>query len=296
MEVLPTFAIGGDREVRRLGFGTVRLLGPGVWGEPPDPEQHRALLRFVVDSGVNFLDTADAYGPHVAERLIAEALYPYPDDLVIATKGGMEPSGPGAWERNGRPEYLRSSCENSLRRLKLDCIELYQLHAVDPAVPLEDSIGALVELHRRGLVRYIGLCNVNADELLRARASTAVASVQNRYNVVDRDSEPVLRICERSQIAFLPWYPLGRGSLSTASGVVAEIARRTEATPAQITIAWLLHRAPNIVAIPGTSSLGHFIENLAAADIRLTRTDVAALTDRGPDSGQTPPDNGFPSQ
>ncbi|MEU4711178.1 aldo/keto reductase [Nocardia salmonicida] len=290
-----TFSIGGGRVVCRLGFGTVRLLGPGAWGEPPDSEASRSLLRHVVASGVNFLDTSDAYGPLVAEQLIADALHPYSDELVIATKGGMEPSGPGAWERNGTPRHLRRACEQSLRRLRLDCLDLYQLHAVDPAVPLEDSVGALAQLRERGLIRHVGLCNVDAEQLAAARKVTTIESVQNRFNVIDRQSEPVLEVCESAGIAFLPWFPLGRGTFHKPRGPLAEVARRYGISGAQAALAWLLHRAPNIIAIPGTSSPTHFADNRAALAVCLDASDVAFLSGSACATMTTPSDNAFPS-
>jgi pyridoxine 4-dehydrogenase len=265
-----TFTLGGELEVRRLGFGAMRITGPGIWGEPEDAAGAGALLRRVVQAGVNLIDTADSYGPEVSERLITEALHPYPEDLVIATKGGLTRSGPGAWERAGRPERLKRCCEESLRRLRLERIDLYQLHAVDPAVPIEDSVAALAELQQQEKIRMIGLCNVTVEELKRAQAVAPVVSVQNRYNVADRDSEDVLEACAEQDLGFLPWFPLATGDLARPGGTLDDLARTHSATPAQVALAWLLHRAPVMLPIPGTSSVAHFEENLEAAELELT--------------------------
>lgn len=275
--VAETLTIGGELRVRRLGFGTVRLLGPEVWGEPSDPAARRRLLRHVVETGVNFIDTSDSYGPKIAERLIAEALYPYPDDLVIATKGGLAPSGPGRFERDARPERLQVCCEESLRRLRVDRIDLYQLHAVDPEVPIEESVGALADLRDRGIIRYIGLSNVTISELERARKIAPIVSVQNCYNVVDREHDPALEECQRSGMAFIPWFPLARGKLALSGSVLKKIARRKGATEAQIAVSWLLHRSPVMLPIPGTSSIDHFKSNLASREIVLTAKDMREL-------------------
>jgi aryl-alcohol dehydrogenase-like predicted oxidoreductase len=272
-----TLTIGGELCVRRLGFGTVRLTGPEVWGEPSDPAASRRLLRHVVEAGVNFIDTADSYGPKIVERLIAEALYPYPDDLVIATKGGLAPSGPGRFERDARPERLRVCCEESLRRLRLDRIDLYQLHAVDPEVPVEESVGALADLRDRGLIRCIGMSNVTVGELERAREIVPIVSVQNCYNVVDRECDPVVEECQRSEMAFIPWFPLARGKLAQSGSVLKEIARKKGATEAQIAVSWLLHRSPAMLPIPGTNNLDHFKSNLASREIVLTANDMREL-------------------
>jgi aryl-alcohol dehydrogenase-like predicted oxidoreductase len=279
-----TFSLGGDLEVRRMGFGAMRITGRGIWGEPPDPAGARALLRHVVESGVQLIDTADSYGPAVSENLIAEALRPYPDDLVIATKGGLERPGPGVWERNCRPERLKRSCDESLRRLGLERIDLYQLHTVDPKVPLEESVHALVELQEEGKIRHIGLCNVDVQQLERARALANVVSVQNRYNVSDRTSEAVLGACERDQLGFLPWFPLATGRLAEPGGALDAIARRHSATAAQVALAWLLAHSPVALPIPGTSSVAHFEENLAASELELSDEELATL-DAVSDSG-----------
>ena len=272
-----TFTIGGDLEVHRLGFGAMRITGPGIWDEPSDIEGARALLRHVVQSGVNLIDTADSYGPAVSENLIAEALHPYPQDLVIATKGGFERPGPGRWEPNCRPERLRRCCEDSLRRLKLERIDLYQLHTVDPKVPIEDSVAALAELQQEEKIRYVGVSNVSAETLSRAREIVEIVSVQNRYNLADRGSEDVLEVCEREGLAFLPWHPLAIGELARADGALDEIARAHDARPSQVALAWLLQRSPVILPIPGTSSKAHFDENLEAAGLELAASELESL-------------------
>ena len=275
-----TFRLGGDGpEVNRLGFGAMRLTGRGIWGEPPDREAARGVVRRAVELGVNLIDTADSYGPAVSEEIIAEALHPYPDGLVIATKGGLTRSGPGRWDRDGRPEHLREACEGSLRRLRLDAIEVYQLHAVDPKVPLEESVGTLIELRDAGKIRRIGLSNVTVEELERALALTAVVTVQNRYNLADRSSEDVLEACAARRIGFIPWFPLATGELARPSGTLEEIARRHDATPAQVALAWLLARSEVTLPIPGTASIQHLEENLGAGRLRLDPDEVAALED-----------------
>jgi aryl-alcohol dehydrogenase-like predicted oxidoreductase len=277
-----TITLGGDLEVRRLGFGAMRITGEGIWGEPPDPAGARALLRHVVDAGVQLIDTADSYGPAVSENLIAETLRPYPDDLVIATKGGLERPGPGVWKRNCRPARLKRCCDESLRRLGLERIDLYQLHAVDPKVPIEDSVHALVELQEEGKIRHIGLCNVAVEELERARGVAPVVSVQNRYNVSDRGSEDVLSSCEGEGLGFLPWYPLATGSLARPGGALDDIARRHSATAAQVALAWLLAHSPVALPIPGTSQIDHFDENLEAAALELSDEEIAILDGLAP--------------
>ena len=267
--------IGGDLVVRRLGFGAMRVTGRGIWGEPPDEGQAKATLRRVVDLGVNFIDTADSYGPEVSERLIAEALYPYPDDLVIATKGGLVRPGPGRWEPDGRPGHLREACEGSLRRLRLDQIPLYQFHRPDPRVPLADSLGALVQLKDEGKIRHIGVSNVSEAQLRAAQQLTPVVSVQNRYNAADRKSEELVNSCELEQIAFLPWAPIQQADGNQA---VAEAARRHGASPQQVVLAWLLARSPQMLPIPGTGSPQHAEANVAAAAIELGPDEVAAIT------------------
>ena len=272
-----TFKIGGDLEVRRLGFGAMRITGDGIWGPPDDAEEARRVLRRVVELGVNLIDTADSYGPEVSENLIAEALHPYPEGLVIATKGGLRRSGPGQWPRDGRPERLKECCEASLRRLRLERIDLYQLHSPDPQVPLEDSMGALKELQGEGKVRHIGISNVSAEELERARAVVDVVTVQNRYNLTDRHSESVLETCERDGIGFIPWFPLAIGELARADGPLEGLARRHDAAPGQLALAWLLARSRVMLPIPGTSSIEHLEENLAAQSIELHPAEVERL-------------------
>jgi pyridoxine 4-dehydrogenase len=273
-----TIEIGGDLVVRRLGFGAMRITGPGIWGEPPDADEARATLRRVVELGVNFIDTADSYGPQVSERLIAEALYPYPGDLVIATKGGLVRPGPGRWDADGRPEHLREACEGSLRRLRLDQIPLYQFHRPDPAVPLAESLGMLVQLKDEGKIRHIGISNVSLAQLRAAQQITPVVSVQNRYNAADRKSEAMVDTCEREQIAFLPWAPIQQADSSRA---VTEAAKRHGASPRQIVLAWLLARSPQMLPIPGTGSPDHAAANIAAASIELTPDEISAITQDG---------------
>jgi pyridoxine 4-dehydrogenase len=267
----------GDRTVNRMGFGAMRLTGPGTLGEPDDPENALAVLRRAVELGVNFVDTADAYGPEVNERQIADALYPYPEGLVIATKGGLLHERRAQWRQDGRPETLRASCEGSLKRLRLERIDLYQLHSVDPSVPIEESVGALADLQRQGKIRHIGLSNVDRRQLAAARSVATIVSVQNRYSVAERYSESVLEACEQEGIAFLPWFPLVLGELANTQGKLSEIARAHGATAAQVALAWLLRRSPVIVLIPGTSSLDHLEENVAAARLELSDLEFAEL-------------------
>ncbi|HEX7966997.1 MAG TPA: aldo/keto reductase [Stellaceae bacterium] len=274
-----TLTIGGDLTVYRLGFGAMRITGPGIWECPPDRKAVIALLRHVVDSGVDFIDTADSYGPAVSETLIAEALHPYPAQLVIATKGGLVRPGPDRWEPDCHPEHLREACEGSLRRLRLERIDLYQLHTVDPKVPLADSIGALVDLQREGKIRHIGVSNVNLTQFEEARRLATIVSVQNRYNIEDRTHEGVVDACTRDGLAFMPWYPLGAGKLTGARSRLNDIARRHHAAPAQVAIAWLLRRSPIMLPIPGTSSIKHFDENRAAAELELSDAEFAALAE-----------------
>jgi pyridoxine 4-dehydrogenase len=274
---MSTFTIGGDLEVRRLGFGAMRITGDGIWGPPDDPDEAKRLLRRVVELDVNLIDTADSYGPEVSENLIAEALHPYPEDLVIATKGGLRRTGPGEWPRDADPKRLKECCEGSLRRLRLDRIDVYQLHAPDPKVPLEDSLGALGELREEGKIRHIGVSNVSEQELDRARAVVDVVTVQNRYNLADRAAEGVLDACERAGIGFIPWFPLATGDLARPGGPLDELASAHEATPSQLALAWLLARSPSMLPIPGTSSIEHFEENLAAERISLDDDEVERL-------------------
>jgi pyridoxine 4-dehydrogenase len=273
-----TIVIGGDLVVRRMGFGAMRVTGEGIWGDPPDADRARATLRRVVELGVNFIDTADSYGPEVSERLIAEALHPYPDDLVIATKGGLVRPGRGRWEPDGRPEHLRQACEGSLRRLRLERIPVYQLHRPDPRVPLAESVGMLVQLKDEGKIAHIGISNVSETQLRAAQQMTPVVSVQNRYNAADRKSESLVDVCEREQIAFLPWAPIQQAGGNPA---VTEAARRHGAAPRQIVLAWLLARSPQILPIPGTGSPEHAEANVAAGSIQLAPDEVAAITRGG---------------
>jgi pyridoxine 4-dehydrogenase len=271
-----TITIGGDLTVRRLGFGAMRITGSGVWGDPPDRAAALALLRRVVERGVNFIDTADSYGPGTSETLIAEALHPYPAGLVIATKGGLVRPSASRWDPDCRPAHLRQACEDSLRRLRVERIDLYQLHAVDPRVKLADSVGALVELQRQGKIRHIGVSNVSLAQLREARKLATIVSVQNRYNLEDRASDDIVDACARDGLAFLPWYPLAAGGLAR-SRALGEIARRRGVGPMQVALAWLLRRSPAMLPIPGTGSAAHFEENLAAQDIALSDEEVAAL-------------------
>jgi pyridoxine 4-dehydrogenase len=269
----------GDLEVKRFGFGAMRITGKGIWGPPPDREVALAILRRAVDLGINLIDTADSYGPEVSEELIAEALHPYPEGLVIATKGGLTRTGPGEWPRDGRPQHLREACEASLRRLKLDRIDLYQLHAPDPKVPYEESVGTLKDLRDEGKIRHVGVSNVSVAQLRLARAIVPVVSVQNRFNLEDRGSDDVLEECESEGLGFIPWFPLSRGALAEPGSAAAEIAKRHEATPAQIALAWLLQRSPVMLPIPGTASIGHLEENVAAARICLSNEEMATLNE-----------------
>ncbi|MGH3112567.1 MAG: aldo/keto reductase [Gaiellaceae bacterium] len=264
-----TLLIGGDLEVRRLGFGAMRLCGPGIRGWPEDRENALRVLRRAVELGANLVDTADSYGPEVNELQVAEALHPY-EDLVIATKGGLvRDDRPGGWPADGRPEHLREACEGSLRRLRVERIDLYQLHRPDPKVPFEESVGELARLREEGKIRHVGLSNVGVEQLARAQEIVPVVSVQNRYNLADRHSEDVLEACEEQGIAFFPWWPLAVGDLAEPGGRLDAVARAHDATPAQVALAWLLRRAPNILLIPGTSSLAHLDENLAAGELDL---------------------------
>jgi aryl-alcohol dehydrogenase-like predicted oxidoreductase len=272
-----TITLFEGRTVNRMGFGSMRLTGPGIWGEPKDPDECRATLRRAVELGVNFIDTADSYGPGVAERLIAEALYPYPKDLVIATKGGLVRPGPNMWPADGRPEHLRAACEGSLRRLRRDVIDLYQFHRPDPNVPFEESLGAIINLRNEGKIRAIGLSNVNMTQLETGLGMTEIASVQNRYNVGDRRSEDVLDRCTQLGMAFLPWAPVSAGQVDTESPQVVDLARQKGVSPYQLAIAWLLHRSPVVLVIPGTSKVSHLEENIAAATIKLDDREASVL-------------------
>jgi pyridoxine 4-dehydrogenase len=272
-----TFALGGDLQVHRLGFGAMRLTGPGVWGAPADKKEAIAVLRRAVELGVNLIDTAESYGPHVSEELIAAALHPYPAGLVIATKGGLDRPGPNKWEPNGRPERLREELEGSLRRLRLERIDLYQLHRIDPGVPEEDQFRTLKRFQEEGKVRHIGLSEAGVGEIERARRFFPVASVQNRYNLADREWEGVLDHCQREAIGFIPWFPLQVGKLAEATGPLAKLAAELGATPGQVALAWLLRRSPVMLPIPGTSSVRHLEENVAAGGLTLTAQQFDAL-------------------
>ncbi len=276
-----TFTIGGDLTVNRMGFGAMRLTGPGIWGEPESARESQNVLRRAVQLDVNFIDTADSYGPEVSERLIAEALYPYPKGLVIATKGGLVRPGPNQWTPNGHPEHLREAVDGSLHRLKLDRIDLYQFHRPDPEVPIEESLGTLDEMRREGKIRHIGVSNFDVPQLKRARKVTPIVSVQNRYNLTDRASEEVLDYCEQEGLAFIPWAPLAAGPLTEQGGKLDQIAARHGATQGQIALAWLLQRSPVMVVIPGTGKVSHLEENIAAAGIKLSSEEFAALDGAG---------------
>ncbi|BCL12885.1 aldo/keto reductase [Micromonospora sagamiensis] len=272
------YRIGGDLPVDRLGYGAMQLTGPGVWGDPKDPAEAVRVLRRAVELGVTFVDTADSYGPFVSEMLIREALHPYADDLVIATKAGLTRSGPDDWRPVGRPEYLRQQCELSLRHLGLETIDLYQLHRVDPQVPLADQLGELALLRQEGKIRHIGLSEVTVEQIEQARAVTPIVSVQNLYNLADRRAEPVLEHCERHDLAFIPWFPIATGDLARPGGPLDAVAADHHATPAQLALAWLLRRSPVLLPIPGTSSVAHLEENVAAAEVTLTDEEYEALS------------------
>ncbi|TQS46924.1 aldo/keto reductase [Cryptosporangium phraense] len=268
-----TIDVGGDLTVNRLGFGAMRITGDGIWGDPPDREVAKSVLRRAVELGVNFIDTADSYGPHVSEELIAEALYPYADDLVIATKGGLERTGPGQWPVNGSPEHLVKALDGSLKRLKLEQIPLYQFHRPDPKVPIEESLGVLIEAKNAGKIRHLGVSNFDETQIAIAQGLTPIVSVQNRYNADDRSSETVVDLCEQESLVFLPWAPI-----SADNPAVKQAAVDHGVSPRQVVLAWLLARSPKILPIPGTGSIEHLEENLAAASLQLTPAEVAAIT------------------
>ena len=270
-----TIDLGGDLTVNRLGYGAMRITGDGIWGEPKSRDDAKGVLRRAVELGVDFIDTADSYGPEVSETLIAEALYPYPENLVVATKGGLVRPGPGQWVADGRPEHLREALEGSLRRLRLEQIPLYQFHRPDPKVPLEDSIGALAELKAQGKIRHLGVSNFSEEQLRAAQRLTPIVSIQNRYNVDDRKSESLVDLCEQERLVFLPWAPIQNLDGNTA---VQEAAAKYGVTAHQIVLAWLLARSPSILPIPGTGSAGHLEENIAAASVELTQAEVAAIS------------------
>ena len=272
--------LGGDLTVRRLGFGAMRITGEGIWGDPPDVEAARRLLRRGGELGVDFIDTADSYGPGTSERLIAEALHPYPPGLVIATKGGIVRPGPGRWEPDGRPEHLRAACLASLARLRLERIDLYQFHLVDPTVPIEESIGELARLREEGKVRHIGVSNVNVHQLERARRVAPIVAVQNRYNVADRGSDPVLAVCERDGLAFIPWSPLTQSPKDAGAArrsALERWAQRREVSFAQAATAWLLARSNAMLPIPGTSSIAHLEDNVLAGELRFTPEELLEI-------------------
>lgn len=269
--------LGGDLPVNRMGFGSMRLTGPGTWGPPANRDEALGVLRRAVMLGINFIDTANSYGPSVAEELIAEALDPYPPELVIATKGGFDRTGPDQWVVNGRPDVLRRELDGSLKRLRLDRIDLYQLHRVDPKVPADEQFGVLADFVREGKVRHVGLSEVGVPDIERARKSVPIVSVQNRYNVAYRKWEDVLQYCEREQIAFIPWYPLGAGKLGQDHGAIEEVAARRKLSPLGVALAWLLTHSPAMLVIPGTSSVRHLEENVAVAGVRLTPADMEQL-------------------
>ena len=272
-----TFKIGGDLEVHRLGYGAMRVTGEGIWGDPPDHDKAIAVLKRTRELGIDFIDTADSYGPQVSEQIIAEAAYPYPDGLVIATKAGLTRTGPGVWPVCGRPEYLTQQVELSLRNLKVDRIDLIQLHRIDPQVPLADSLGAFVELKEQGKVRHIGVSEVSLEELKQAQAITEIASVQNLYNLTNRQSQDVLDYATAEGIAFIPWFPIATGDLAAPDSPVADIAAELGATPSQVALAWLLQKSPVVLPIPGTKSVEHLTENLGAATLTLSAEDMARL-------------------
>lgn len=279
------FTIGGDLKVYRLGFGAMRITGPGIWGPPPDHDAAIAVLMRAVELGINLIDTADAYGPEVSENLIAEALYPYPENLVIATKGGLTRTGPNQWPADGRPEHLRQALEGSLKRLRLDRIDVYQFHRPDPKVPFEDSVGALADMRRESKIRHVGLSNVTLDELERAQRIVPIVTVQNHYNLADRasermsvaDSERMIDICAQQAVGFIPWAPLTSGKLAQPGGALDEIARRHNALPSQVAIAWLLHRSSSMLPIPGTASIEHLEQNVQGAALKLSAEEIQKI-------------------
>jgi aryl-alcohol dehydrogenase-like predicted oxidoreductase len=271
------FLIGGDLRVTRLGFGAMRVTGDGIWGEPANRAEAVRVLRRAVELGINFIDTADSYGPGVSEEIIAEALYPYPAGLIIATKGGFLRPGPDRWVENGKPEHLRSACEGSLRRLRLDRIDLYQLHRIDPKVPAEDQIGTLKDLQAQGKIKHIGLSEVSVSQIRHARTIVPIVSVQNRYSVADRGSEDVLEYCEKEKMGFIPWFPLAAGRISRTDSPIRHVAAQLKATPSQVALAWLLARSPVMLPIPGTSRVEHLEENVVAAGLKIDATEMQEL-------------------
>src|SRR3954453_11618695 len=280
-----TIDVGGDLTVNRLGFGAMRVTGDGIWGPPADHDQAIAVLRRAVELGVNFIDTADSYGPHVSEELIREALHPYPDDLVVATNAGLPRTGPDGWPVLGFPAYLRQECEMSLRRLGVDTIDLFQLHRIDDKFPAEDQVGELVKLQHEGKIRHIGLSEVNVEQLEAAQKVATIVSVQNMYNLSVRTAEPVLEACEAKDVGFIPWFPLAAGPLASPGGPLQRIADNHHATPSQLALAWLLKRSPVMLPIPGTSKVAHLEENVAAAEIELSDEEYETLSKAGSASG-----------
>jgi aryl-alcohol dehydrogenase-like predicted oxidoreductase len=271
------FSIGNDLRVNRLGFGTMRITGDGIWGQPANRPEAIRVLKRAIELGINFIDTADSYGPYVSEEIISEALHPYPTGLVIATKGGFDRPGPNHWVENGRPEHLRSACEGSLRRLRIDCIDLYQLHRIDPKVRADDQLGALKDLQTQGKIRHIGLSEVNIDVIRHARTIASIVSVQNRYSLADRGSEAVLDYCEKEKIGFIPWFPLAAGQLSGPTSAIGRVAKRLKTTPSEVALAWLLARSPVMLPIPGTSKLEHLEQNVAAASLKIDQNTMREL-------------------
>jgi aryl-alcohol dehydrogenase-like predicted oxidoreductase len=269
--------IGNDLRVIRLGFGAMRITGKGLWGEPADRAEAVRVLQRAVELGINFIDTADSYGPNVSEEIIAEALHPYPAGLVIATKGGFVRPGPDQWVENGKPEHLRSACEGSLRRLRLERIDLYQLHRIDPKVPAEDQLGTLKDLQAQGKIKHIGLSEVRVPQIQHAQKIVSIVSVQNRYSVTDRGSENVLEYCEKQKMAFIPWFPLAAGRVTGTSSPISRVAARLHASPSQVALAWLLARSPVILPIPGTSKVAHLEENVAAVDLKIDQNAMQEL-------------------
>lgn len=271
------FLIGNDLRVMRLGFGAMRITGKGIWGEPTDRAEAIRVLRRAVELGINFIDTADSYGPGVSEEIIAEALDPYPAGLVIATKGGFDRPGPDRWVENGKPQHLRSACEGSLRRLRLDRIDLYQLHRIDPKIPAEDQLGTLKDLEREGKIKHIGLSEVSVRQIQQAQTIVPVVSVQNRYSLADRGSEDVLEYCEKQRMAFIPWFPLAAGKLASGDSPLSRVTGQLKATPSQVALAWLLARSPVTLPIPGTSKIEHLVENVAAAGLKIDESKIEEL-------------------
>lgn len=277
MKLGGSFSIGNQLKVSRLGYGAMQLPGPGVWGPSPDPDNAKAVLRAAIELGIDFIDTADSYGPDVADELIHEALWPYPKQSVIATKTGLLRTGPGEWHPLARPEYIRQQCEMSLRKLGVEQIDLFQLHRIDPLVPLEDQVGTFKELQQQGKIAHIGLSEVTVDEIKKASQVAKIDTVQNLYNLGNRQSEEVLNYCQENQIGFIPWFPIQTGQLAQGEGILGKIASDLGATPAQVAISWLLHKSPVMLPIPGTKSISHLKENVEAADLEFTEEQMQLL-------------------